>query len=282
MLGDEVGRADEVAALVDPADRVALALPFRQGLGAAPRSRRRSEGHRRICCHAREADAMSDSLPTLWQIEISHFSEKARWALAYKGVEHRRRAPLPGAHIAGRPLADPRRAARPSRSSPSTGATSATRARSSRRSSGASPNRRSIPPTRSSAAAPSSWRSSSTRRSARTSATLAFHEMLKDPDRLRDDRRRGGARPAARRHGAPPTPAPTPACAAESGDSEAAEVDRAKIARRLRPPRGGARRGATTWSARPSASPTWPPPRCSTRSSLPTRALPARRASRRG
>jgi glutathione S-transferase len=42
---------------------------------------------------------MSDSLPTLWQIEVSHFSEKARWALTYKGVEHRRRAPLPGAHI---------------------------------------------------------------------------------------------------------------------------------------------------------------------------------------
>jgi glutathione S-transferase len=42
---------------------------------------------------------MSDSLPTLWHIEISHFSEKARWALAYKDVEHRRRAPLPGAHI---------------------------------------------------------------------------------------------------------------------------------------------------------------------------------------
>jgi glutathione S-transferase len=42
---------------------------------------------------------MSDSLPTLWHIEISHFSEKARWALAYKGVEHKRRAPVPGAHI---------------------------------------------------------------------------------------------------------------------------------------------------------------------------------------
>jgi glutathione S-transferase len=42
---------------------------------------------------------MSDSLPTLWHIEISHFSEKARWALAYKDVEHERRAPLPGAHI---------------------------------------------------------------------------------------------------------------------------------------------------------------------------------------
>ena len=42
---------------------------------------------------------MSDSLPTLWQIEISHYSEKVRWALAYKDVEHRRRSPLPGAHM---------------------------------------------------------------------------------------------------------------------------------------------------------------------------------------
>ena len=38
---------------------------------------------------------MSDSLPTLWQIDVSHFSEKARWALAHKGVEHRRRSPFP-------------------------------------------------------------------------------------------------------------------------------------------------------------------------------------------
>lgn len=42
---------------------------------------------------------MSD-LPTLWQIDVSHFSEKARWALAWKGVEHRRRSPVPGAHMA--------------------------------------------------------------------------------------------------------------------------------------------------------------------------------------
>ncbi len=42
---------------------------------------------------------MSDSLPTLWHIEISHYSEKARWALAHKGVEHTRRAPPPGSHI---------------------------------------------------------------------------------------------------------------------------------------------------------------------------------------
>jgi glutathione S-transferase len=38
--------------------------------------------------------------PVLWHIPISHFSEKVRWALAHKGVEHERRAPLPGAHIA--------------------------------------------------------------------------------------------------------------------------------------------------------------------------------------
>jgi len=38
--------------------------------------------------------------PILWHIPISHFSEKARWALAYKGIEHERRAPLAGAHMA--------------------------------------------------------------------------------------------------------------------------------------------------------------------------------------
>ena len=37
--------------------------------------------------------------PTLWHIPISHYSEKARWALDYKGIEHERRAPMPGAHI---------------------------------------------------------------------------------------------------------------------------------------------------------------------------------------
>lgn len=42
---------------------------------------------------------MSDTKPTLWQIDVSHYSEKARWALAYKGVEHRRRSPVPGVHI---------------------------------------------------------------------------------------------------------------------------------------------------------------------------------------
>ncbi|MHB1834997.1 MAG: glutathione S-transferase family protein [Solirubrobacteraceae bacterium] len=37
--------------------------------------------------------------PTLWHIPISHYSEKARWALDYKSISYRLRAPLPGAHI---------------------------------------------------------------------------------------------------------------------------------------------------------------------------------------
>lgn len=38
--------------------------------------------------------------PVLWHIGISHFSEKARWALAWKGVEHVRKEVPPGAHMA--------------------------------------------------------------------------------------------------------------------------------------------------------------------------------------
>jgi glutathione S-transferase len=39
-------------------------------------------------------------LPTLWHIEISPYSEKVRWALDLKSVEHERRAPFAGLHIA--------------------------------------------------------------------------------------------------------------------------------------------------------------------------------------
>jgi len=43
---------------------------------------------------------MSDSTPLLWHISVSHFSEKARWALDFKQIPHRRRAvAIPGAHI---------------------------------------------------------------------------------------------------------------------------------------------------------------------------------------
>ncbi|HET9153495.1 MAG TPA: glutathione S-transferase family protein [Solirubrobacterales bacterium] len=41
----------------------------------------------------------SDDKPVLWQIDISHYAEKARWALDHKEVDHVRRSPLPGTHI---------------------------------------------------------------------------------------------------------------------------------------------------------------------------------------
>jgi glutathione S-transferase len=34
--------------------------------------------------------------PVLWHLEISHYNEKARWALDYKGIRHVRRAVTPG------------------------------------------------------------------------------------------------------------------------------------------------------------------------------------------
>lgn len=43
--------------------------------------------------------AQTAQKPTLWQIDISHYSEKVRWALDYKGIDHVRRSPLPGTHI---------------------------------------------------------------------------------------------------------------------------------------------------------------------------------------
>lgn len=42
---------------------------------------------------------MSTAKPILWQIQVSHYSEKARWALDYKGIDHVRRTPIPGTHI---------------------------------------------------------------------------------------------------------------------------------------------------------------------------------------
>jgi glutathione S-transferase len=43
--------------------------------------------------------AQTGQKPTLWQIDISHYAEKVRWALEYKGVDHVRRSLLPGQHI---------------------------------------------------------------------------------------------------------------------------------------------------------------------------------------
>lgn len=41
---------------------------------------------------------MSD-LPTLWHFRVSHYNEKARWALDWKRLPHRRHAVLPGPHL---------------------------------------------------------------------------------------------------------------------------------------------------------------------------------------
>ncbi|HET6998914.1 MAG TPA: glutathione S-transferase family protein [Solirubrobacterales bacterium] len=43
---------------------------------------------------------MTNTEPILWQLPLSHYSEKARWALAHKSVEHQRRSPMPGMHMA--------------------------------------------------------------------------------------------------------------------------------------------------------------------------------------
>jgi glutathione S-transferase len=40
----------------------------------------------------------SNAQPKLWHIVVSHYSEKVRWALEFKSVQHERRAPLPGTH----------------------------------------------------------------------------------------------------------------------------------------------------------------------------------------
>ncbi len=41
---------------------------------------------------------MSDDTPVLWHLKMSHYNEKARWALDYKGVPHMRSALVPGRH----------------------------------------------------------------------------------------------------------------------------------------------------------------------------------------
>jgi glutathione S-transferase len=38
--------------------------------------------------------------PVLWHLPLSHYSEKVRWALDYKAVQHERHAPIGGYHIA--------------------------------------------------------------------------------------------------------------------------------------------------------------------------------------
>ena len=45
-----------------------------------------------------EPEPVSPDYPVLWQLRVSHFNEKGRWALDYKQVPHRRRSLAPGFH----------------------------------------------------------------------------------------------------------------------------------------------------------------------------------------
>jgi glutathione S-transferase len=45
------------------------------------------------------SDHPAAAIPVLWQLQISHYVEKARWALDYKRVPHVRRTLLPGIHL---------------------------------------------------------------------------------------------------------------------------------------------------------------------------------------
>src|SRR5439155_12118660 len=63
--------------------------PFPAG-GRAPGPARRRRGRLSTRAGMARAEAI-----ILWHITVSHFSEKARWALEYKSVAHQRRTPLP-------------------------------------------------------------------------------------------------------------------------------------------------------------------------------------------
>src|SRR3954454_18562690 len=54
---------------------------------------RRSEGTRSAGDHR-----ASGYPPVLWHLKVSHYNEKARWALDYKRLPHVRRAAVPGRH----------------------------------------------------------------------------------------------------------------------------------------------------------------------------------------
>lgn len=43
--------------------------------------------------------ANTQSVPVLWQLQLSHYNEKVRWALDHKRVPHIRRSLLPGLHL---------------------------------------------------------------------------------------------------------------------------------------------------------------------------------------
>src|SRR4051812_37136930 len=68
----------------------------------APRVRRSSLWRARVAIPSITLTyrRVSMSRVKLWHLPISHFNEKARWALAYKSLDHELVAPLSGPHMA--------------------------------------------------------------------------------------------------------------------------------------------------------------------------------------
>ena len=48
---------------------------------------------------AHTESSRTESLPVLWQFRMSHYNEKARWALDFKRIPHVRRTLVPGLHM---------------------------------------------------------------------------------------------------------------------------------------------------------------------------------------
>ena len=118
--------------------------------------------------------------PVLYHIEVSHYNEKARWALDYKGIPHVRKAP-PADDAHGWAFAMTRGATFPVLKMNGDTIGDSTQIiealeRTTR-------SRRCTRPTRTSAPARWSWRSSSTRSSRRTSAARCFAEVTRDARR---------------------------------------------------------------------------------------------------
>lgn len=213
-----------------------------------------------------------DDRPTLWHISVSHYSEKARWALDHKRVPHVRRAvSIPGLHIPasmlltggashtypvleidGRAIGD------------SSEIIAALEERHPER-----PLYPADPEQRRRALELEDFFDEELGPHIRL---LAFHELGKDPERFEAVIARTTPGPMGRLGGAPsPTPAPSPTCASAS---VARRRPRSLVARSS--PRSTVSKPSSartsTWSATPSASPTSAPPPSSSRWCCPPRA----------
>ena len=268
QAGDELDRADEVAALEALRDRLAGALPAgelgqpRLDLGIAQQRHRAYAGRRAMAAQSSDRSRPSGR---------STSRTTARRRAGRSTTRSRPRPPLAAAGSAhpDRPLAHPRRAADPPGAADRRRARSATRPRSSPRWRRATRSRRSTPPTPDERRRALELEDFFDEELGPHARLLPFHELIKEPERLRRGRRRaavpgplGKAKPRGRRL-RPRLHQPALRRQQRRGRGSGR-------ARRSSPPSTGSRPSwsratASSWSATASASPTSPPPRSSTR-----------------